>query len=598
MIISIDIETEGLKINTPIHFVGLYTINSKGKELFKCFQFPQEAEDCRKFITKLQSKGAKFVMHNGKFDSGRLKFSYDIDVKITHDTEYLGYLLSTVDELKSSRPGTKWYNPEYRHWLTLKKMAQRYLNVPDWDVSKKVKTSTNREEVEPYLYCDVKYTYHLFKKLWSIFPERKKKTYELMIMAANAYRDIECNGLPINMNKLEEVSKEYESKLTDTLNKLKKYGDINYNSAPQLQKLLYISLQLPIKHYTDSGAPATGVEALKDLLGEHEIIQLLLDQRKYKKALEFCTSWKQEAIQHSDGLYYLHSTFNIDGTVTGRTSSNNVNLQQIPRDKTLKSLFQSCSPEWELVCEDFSQLELRMAGIVANVKAIKDSYKNGEDLHYKMASVVTGKPIDAISKAERTQAKAANFGFLYSMQAPSFVEYAKMSYGVIVTPEEAENIRYHFFEMYPELNDYYDETHGALLGEYRVTSIMGRDYEINPDILSDRWKRQDIMRACLNFPVQSAGSDYVVCGLVSVAQDPELKDKIRIGATVHDSVIFLVKKDEDMIKNILKVEHTMEHNDLVDSYISIKPDFPIKVDVEIGPLGKGVDVGEYLGGTH
>ena len=180
------------------------------------------------------------------------------------------------------------------------------------------------------------------------------------------------------------------------------------------------------------------------------------------------------------------------------------------------------------------------------------------------------------------------------MQAPSFVSYAKQSYGVIVTPEEAENIRYHFFELYPELNEYYNDTHGSLLCNYKITSIMGREYEINPEVLTDRNKRQEIMRACLNFPVQSAGSDYVISGLVTIAEDPELKNKIKIGATVHDSVIFLVKKDKEMINVINKVKATLEHNALADSYISVKPDFPIIVDVEIGPLGKGISVEEYL----
>ena len=593
MIISIDIETEGLRIDTQINFVGLYTINSSGKELFKCFKFPEESQTCAEFLKKLQSKGAKFVMHHGKFDSGRLKYSYGIDIPIDHDTLYLAYLSCTVDELKY-KGMKKADNIQRQKYLSLKAIAQRVLGVADWDIDKKTKTSTNREDVEPYLFLDCKYTYQLYQYYKKHLPKSKIKSYKLMIRAANAYRDIEINGLPINYNKLDETREYYYNKLQEVLEKLKQYGDINFNSSKQLQELLYSNLKLPIKSYTKAGSPATGVEALTELLGEHPIIDLLLEQRKYKKAYEFCESWKNEAIQHKDGYWYLHSTFNLHGTVTGRTSSDNVNLQQIPREKTLKSLFQSCDPEWELVCEDFSQLELRMAGIVANVKAIKDSYRNGEDLHLKMASIVTGKPLNEITKAERTQAKAANFGFLYSMQAQSFVEYAKLSYGVIVTPEEAENIRYHFFELYPELNDYYDETHGSLLGDYKITSIMGREYEVNPEVFADRMKRQEILRACLNFPVQSAGSDYVLSGLIMVAEDPTLKDKIRIGATVHDSIIFMVKKDKDMINNIKKVKSIMEHNSLADSYISVKPDFPIVVDVEIGPLGKGVDIDEYL----
>ena len=593
MIISLDIETKGLQINTDINFVGLYTINSQGKELFKCFQLPQQIAELRHFIKAMQDKGAKFVMHNGKFDSGRLKYSYDIDVHIDHDTLYLAYLMCTVDELKYNGQ-KKADNTKRNKYLSLKAVAQRILGVEDWDIDTKTKSSTNRKDVEPYLYYDVRYTYELYQWFKQHFPKNKLKTYKLMMRAANAYRDIEVNGLPINYKQLDETYNYFDSELNRISEELKQYGDINFNSSKQLQDLLYINLQLPIKAYTNSGAPATGIEALTELLGEHPIIQLLLDYREAKKAREFCESWKKEAILHKDGHYYLHSNFNLHGTVTGRTSSSDVNLQQIPRNKKLKSLFQSVDPEWELVCEDFSQLELRMAGIVANVKAIKDSYRKGEDLHYKMASIVTGKPISEISKTERTQAKAANFGFLYSMQAPSFVSYAKQSYGVVVTPEEAENIRYHFFDLYPELLDYYEETHGALLGDYKITSIMGRDYEINPEVLADKHKKQEIMRASLNFPVQSAGSDYVIAGLVTVAEDPDLKNKIRIGATVHDSVIFLVKKDKDMIKNINKVKTTLEHNALADSYISIKPDFPIVVDVEIGPLGKGVNVEEYL----
>lgn len=550
-----------------------------GEEKFRCFQIPEELDDCKRFIKKLQRNNCKFVMHNGKFDSVRLMYSYGIDVHIDYDTMILGYLTSTVDELKNNKG----------KWLGLKYIAPRILGVENWDIALNKKTSQTKADVYPYLKCDCKYTYQLLMHFLKTFPEKRQDTLNLVMKAINAYRDIELNGLPIDKTLLDSTRDTYKEQQLEVDKELEVYGDINYNSSQQLQDLLYVKLQLPIVKYTDKGQPSTGVEVLKELVNEHPIIPLLLKKRKIEKALAFLDSWEECAIKHNDGHWYLHSNFNLHGTVTGRTSSSDVNLQQIPRDKTLKTLFRSCDTDWELVCLDYSQLELRFAGIVADVKAIADSYIKGEDLHYKMASVVTGKPVDQITKEERTQAKAANFGFLYGMQASSFVDYAKASYGVTVTPEQAQDIRYHFFELYPELNDYYDEVRGCLLTDGKLTSIMRREYELNPEAMTS-----DAMRAAINFPVQSAGSDYVISGLIEVLTDPELKDTVRIGATVHDSMIGLVKKDEHFIERIRKIKSIMEHPKLAQQMLTKNINMPIVVDVEIGPLGKGISIEEYL----
>jgi DNA polymerase I-like protein with 3'-5' exonuclease and polymerase domains len=649
MLISLDIETDNLSLNTNINFVGLYTVNKKGKELYKIYKLPEEADEMIRFITWLQSKNAKFVLHNGKFDTARLLYSYGLDIEVSHDTQVLTYLNSTVDELKKSRQGNKYYDPAYKGWTTLKKAAQRILGVEDWDVGLKDKTSHDKDVVAPYLFCDVKYCYQLYQWYKKNFPKNKLTTYKLILKGINAYKYIECNGLPINMEKLEETKSKYAMKQAELLAEINKILDsldckiepitekiyctpeesyeishlnneilkskypfkrgskyyyehtyipklsevININSADALTKILYETLELPITGYTKKGNPSTGSDVLINIRDKHPIINLILEYRMYKKALEFFESWQTEALLHKDGKYYLHSTFYLDGTVTGRTSSSDVNLQQIPRNKDLKSLFQTNSDEWEMVCLDYSQLELRFAGLVANVKNIKDSYRIGEDLHYKMASIVTGKPVDQITKAERTQAKAANFGFLYGMQAKSFVEYAKVSYGVDVSLDEAIKIRYHFFELYPELNDYYDWVRSCLDENGTITSIMRREYVIHQDILAIPWTKEDWVRPAINFPVQSAGSDYVISGLVEVMSDPILKGNIRIGATVHDSIIGLVRKNEHFYDYIKRIKSIMEHPKLAQQIITKEPDFPIVVDVEIGPLGKGVDIEEY-----
>ena len=579
MNIVCDIETNDLKVNTNINYVGFYGMIDP---MFTYFKLPDQIEELRAFIKDAEAKGAKWAFHNGKFDTVRLLYSYGIDMKITHDTMILAYLCSTVDELKDHRG----------KWLGLKYAAPRILGVENWDIGTAKKTSKEDEDVVPYLEKDCMYTYQLLEKLMESLPVTRRKTYKLIIEALNAYKYVEINGLPIDTNQLEQTYNDYKTEQEELDKQLATYADINWNSSQQLQKLLFEDLQLPIIEYTDGGVPSTGVSVLKRLKDKHPIIELLLKHREVEKALAFLESWKEEMIQHSDGYYYLHSNFNMHGTVTGRTSSSDVNLQQIPRNKKLKSLFKATMPGWELACLDFSQLELRFAGLVADVQAIKESYRNGVDLHKLMASKVANCSMDEVTKEMRTQAKAINFGFIYGMQAESFVSYARDSYGVSVTLEESVAIRQAFFELYPELLVYYQNVENDLMDDCKQTSIMGREYELSPDKLMNPWKRQNYIRAAINFPVQSAGSDYVICGLIQVANDPELKDKIKICATVHDSIIFLVKKD-GLDETVLKVKHTMEDPILAHQLITKKIDLPIVVDIELGPLGKGVDLDEY-----
>lgn len=583
MNIVCDIETDNLTINTPINYVGFYARrHSDNEPCFEYFKLPQDLEALKAFIKDGEEHGAKWCFHNGKFDTVRLLYSYGIDMRISHDTMILTYLASTVDELKDNRG----------KWLGLKYAAPRILGVKNWDIETSQKTSKKDEDVLPYLAKDCQYTYELLEKLMADLPVTRRRTYKLIIEALNAYKYVEINGLPIDTAQLEQTYNEYKLESASLAKDLKAYANINYNSSQQLSKLLYIDLQLPILEYTEAGAPSTRVSVLKQLKGQHPIIDLLLKHREVEKALAFLESWRTEMIQHTDGHYYLHSNFNMHGTVTGRTSSSEVNLQQIPRNKKLKSLFKATMPGWELACLDFSQLELRFTGVVANVQAIKESYRKGVDLHRLMASKVAGCTMDEVTKDMRTQAKAINFGFIYGMQAASFVEYARDSYGVNVTLEEAVAIRQAFFELYPELLVYYQDVEQDLMGDCKQTSIMGREYELNPSILLNKFTRQNYLRAAINFPVQSAGSDYVICGLIQVVNDPVLKDKIRVCATVHDSIIFLVKKD-GLAETVTRVQQIMQDPVLAHQLATKEIDLPIVVDIELGPLGKGVNLDEY-----
>ena len=572
---TIDIETEGLDIDDKINFIGIHTFDNDEDE--GEYIILQPDLDDLSILDELKKPNHINILHNGKFDTKMMIHQLGQRIPMTHDTMLLAYLCSTAPELIENRG----------KWLSLKSCAMRLLGVDNWDVELSKKTSHSRAEVEEYLKKDLYYTRLIYQKLRDLIDKRELKTYALMLKATEVYTQVELNGLPINVEKLEDVKVEFEECLLDTDLQLQAYADINWNSPKQLQDLLYNKLGLDIPMYTNTGQPGTGIEALTKLKGKHEIVDLILKRREYDKALTFLKDWKE---RNKDGR--LYANFNLHTTVTGRTSCNGPNLQQIPRNKKLKTLFQSTDPEWELVQLDYSQMELRTAAIVAGVKAMKDAYINGEDLHTNMAAIVAGKPKEEVTKPERTRAKAANFGYLYGMQPATFVQYAKIGYGVDMSLEEAARIRNSFFEANFELHKYYKDTQDALLAQGFVTSIMGRRYKVGFKHLAFPDQRNLYMRKILNFPVQSAASDWALCALYEIYKTFS-QDEVKICATVHDSIIMEIRKNENFSTNIQKIQSIMQSPKLAKNYITKTVDLPIVADIEIGPWGIGVGLEEY-----
>ena len=572
---SIDIETEGLDIDDRINFIGIHTFEND--EDPGDYIILQPGVDDLRVLEELKVPGKINIFHNGKFDRKMMIHQLGQDIPMTHDTMLLAYLCSTAPELIENRG----------KWLSLKSCAMRLLGVDNWDVELSKKTSHSREEVEEYLKKDVYYTRLIYQKLRDLIDKRELKTYALMLKATEVYTQVELNGLPINVEQLEDVKEEFEEYLLDTDLQLKAYANINWNSPKQLQDLLYNKLKLDIPMYTNTGQPGTGIEALTKLKGKHEIVDLILKRREYDKALTFLKDWKE---REKNGR--LYANFNLHTTVTGRTSCNGPNLQQIPRNKKLKTLFQSTDPNWELVQLDYSQMELRTAAIVAGVQAMKDAYNKGEDLHTNMAAIVSGKPREEVTKPERTRAKAANFGYLYGMQPGTFVQYAKIGYGVDMSLEEATRIRNSFFEANFELHKYYKDTQDALLSKGYVTSIMGRRYKVGFKHLAFPDQRTLYMRKILNFPVQSAASDWALCALYEIYKTFS-QDEVKICATVHDSIIMEIRKNNNFNTNIQKIQSIMQSPKLAKKYITKTVDLPIVADIEIGPWGIGVGLEEY-----
>lgn len=579
-----DIETSGLEINCDINFIGFY--NGEKYYILNCIGKPDKEikEKLQEIINKMIAKNYKFVFHNGKFDTARILYKYGINIPINHDVMILAYLCANASELREHR----------QKLLGLKNLAQIILRAPDWNISLDKKKSTDPEEVIPYLKKDLKYTYELYQVLSKRIPETRKKTYGLIMLALEVYKKIEVNGLPINSSRLKETHKEISLALDALYKRRMAHYNINFNSSKQLSKLLYEDLKLVPTKYTKNGQPSTDIEALTDQLGKHEIIEDILDYRGYRKAIEFLEDWDKKRIGDK-----IHANFNLHTTITGRTSCNSPNLQQIPRDKKLKTLFKSTDPEWEFVQMDYSQIELRVAAVVANVSNMKRIFVNNEDMHTNTAAIIAGKKPEEVTKEERTHAKSANFGYLYGMQANTFTTYAKLNYGVVFSLEEAQKIRNAFFNANYELINFYQEVETELTTFGKVTSLLNREYEVDPDLLRNRYWRSEWTRRAINFKVQSTASDIALCALVEIDQKVN-PDRVKICGTVHDSILFLVKKTPYFEQDIKQIQKIMENPTLVKHLIvpGMHIDVPIRADIEIGPWGDGVSLEEYLKATN
>lgn len=561
--VTIDIETTGLnRYKNDITWIGVGLAKSLDDEQIKILTYDatksKQLKKFRNIVSHAKKAKSKLVFQNGKFDTLFLEQKLGLKLPISEDTMLMGTAYDLVAE----------------HGL--KAMAQNYLGVPDWDIKKKEKLSGDKGIVEPYLRCDVKYTWKLFQFLMENMNSKQMKIYrELLRPAYRAYRDIERNGLYLDLDSLKAVQKKYVEEEKRLLKELKKYGDINWNSSSQVAKVLFKPGGCPILNRTAKGAPSTAADVLKELSMQGYVVPKLL--LEYKDAATrnkmFLNRWEDDCYKSR-----IHPNFNLTNVVSGRTSCNNPNLQQVPRTKDIRGLF-SGAPGMILFEADYSQLELRIAAHYAKDKTMLSIYNNDGDIHTETAKLFTnGKDP---TKEERGKAKAVNFGFLYGMQAKKFVKYALDSYGQTFTLREAEHIRDLFFAKYSRLLPWHKEQEDLCEMQGGIYNMFGRFRRLPLIYSPNKWERASAARRAINTPVQGSGSDLLISAVTQI--NKELKGIAWIGATVHDSIIGECRiEDKDMVDETIR--RIMKHPKVLDDF-GVKLLVPLDVDIGWGPWG-------------
>lgn len=562
MYATIDIETTGLnRYKDKVTFIGVGLSKNVGEPIFKGYIFnvqkPGQVDRFRALVKKLKQHKARTVFQNGKFDTLFLEQAYGIKLPIHEDV----MLIATAYDLSAEHG--------------LKHMAQTYLGVPDWDIAKKEKTS-GAQSIVPYLKKDVKYTWELFNFFMErVNPQQLKIYTQLLRPAYCAYKDIERNGLYIDLNQLKVVREKYRNEENSLLGKLKSHYDINWASSTQVAHVFYDLEKMPVFEQTPKGAPSTSASALKKLARKGYEIPTILMQ--YKDAATrnkmFLNRWEDDSYESR-----IHASFNLTNVVSGRTSSSNPNLQQVPRTKDIRGLFNG-APGMILFEADYSQLELRIAAHYANEKTMLRIYHEKGDIHTETAKLFTGgrEP----TKEERGKAKAVNFGFLYGMMAKKFVAYALNSYGQTFTPQEAEHIRELFFAKYSRLLPWHQEQEQLCEAQGGVYNLFGRFRKLPLIYSQNKWERASAARRSINTPVQGSGSDLLISAATQI--NKELKGIAWIGATVHDSIIGECRiEDKDYVDSVIR--RVMLHPKVLDDF-GVELRVPLDIDIGWGPWG-------------
>lgn len=447
----------------------------------------------------------------------------------------------------------------------------------------------NNKKLVVYGKKDTRYTLKLvpiFKKI--ITKYKMIKVYKHEMRAYKAYSIIEKQGIYLDPNR-SKVSEQLKAEYTEYLEELNEVAEINWNSTQQVAKVLFgkkgapvivdgkevgKSLGLKPVKKSGSGNPSTDDETLVELSAVSEVAKNLREYKRLTKLGTFIKSWDDIAV---DGQ--IHPSFNITAR-TGRTTCSNPNLQQVPQNSNVRGIIYA-RPGYAIIECDLSQAELRVAADFSGDENMIHAYQSGSDLHSKTTELMFG-DTSGLSKDEqkrkRTYSKSTNFGFLYGMQAKSFVDYAK-TYGLSLSLKEAEELRRMFFEAYPTLLTWHRRNIEFAQNKGYVEAPSGRKRFLR-DIWSDDWvKRSSAERQSLNSAVQGFASDCCISALADIVFSDELDHtRARVLGSVHDAI--LVEAKEDYAEEASKiVKQHMENPSLFKLH---KLCVPMVADVEIG----------------
>ena len=383
--------------------------------------------------------------------------------------------------------------------------------------------------------------------------------------------DIERNGVLIDSEKLSQQSKELEAKILKLESQVQKNAgeDFNLGSPKQLQEILYEKLGLPVIKKTPKGQPSTSEAVLQELSIDFPIVHDILSYRAISKLKSTYTDKLPKMINSNTGR--VHTSYHQAVTATGRLSSSDPNLQNIPirseEGRRIREAF--IAPEgYKILAADYSQIELRIMAHLSKDQGLMDAFAKGQDIHQATAAEIFSINIDDVTPNQRRSAKAINFGLIYGMSAFG------LSKQLQITRAEAQNYIEQYFERYPDVKNYMDETKSSAKQNGYVETVLGRRLYLADIESSNYQRRQYAERSAINAPMQGTAADLIkmaMTDLHSKISSESLDAKIIM--QVHDELVIEVNENQ------LDELSDLTVNIMADIF---KLDVDLKVDADIG----------------
>jgi DNA polymerase-1 len=401
--------------------------------------------------------------------------------------------------------------------------------------------------------------------------ETAKPYHEIELPLSPVLVEMELAGIKIDVSVLERMSIEMGLQLDNLTRRICEIAEceFNINSPRQLGEILFDKLQLPRpRKLRKSGQYSTAVEILEELAEQHELPRLVLEYRQLAKFKSTYIDVIPKLIDPKTGR--LHTSFHQAAASTGRLSSSNPNLQNIPVRADLgRKIRGAFIPEdgWWFVSADYSQVELRILAHLSHDDRLAQAFSAGEDIHRRTAAAVLGLPIEAVTRDQRARAKAVNFGIVYGQTPFGLAQQLGIS------PDEAADFIAKYFEQYQGVQRYIEDCLSQARDTGVTHTLFGRLRQ-HPEINSRNGMRRGMAeRTAINSPIQGTAADIIKLAMIRISGELRHRQlRTRMVLQVHDELIFEVPDDELWIRDTVR--------DLMQGVVELS--VPLTVDIKQG----------------
>ena len=518
----------------------------------------------------LINKSILKIGHNIKYDYQILINNGFSAMYPVEDTMLMSYTLNA---------GTHYHGLDFlsREYLNLEK--KKYKDLVGTGKKEISFSEVDIKEAKDYACEDADYTL----RLWEFF-KKKLITEKLVSVYQNIERplirivaEMEKNGIIIDKDKLNILESDFERQLDELKHKifLITQKEFNINSTKQLGNILFEELKLKVTKKNKSGAYSTDAEVLEGLALEgNEIAKLIISWREISKLISTYTNSLISNINPKTNR--IHTTFQMTGAQTGRISSSDPNVQNIPiktdNGKKIRKSFISLE-NYKLVCFDYSQIELRILAEIACIDKLKEAFKNNIDIHKLTASQVLNVSIDEVTAGQRRNAKTINFGIIYGLSAFGLAKQLGVSR--TFAKEYIES----YFQQYPGIKEYMEEMKIFLEKNGYVETLFGRRINLKEYNSKNPMIRGYALRQAINAPIQGTAADIIKRAMIKYfrKKDSSIFNSTKLLLQVHDELVFEIG-DKELFGAIKSIKDIM-----INAHLPfIKLETPISVSVGYG----------------